>query len=892
MNKTDNSGKSAFSNIRDIQNLIKNRSISGFLSDLKSFRERVNSLTDKIDELKRENARRSETSGEKVAEQPAKTEQPVSSSPKVEEVKKPAATVSPQKAEQNVKPQTQVSQKSNYSRSENSNGKNFGGGGYRNNGGYQNNQYQNNNRYNGKPNYSQGGNRNGQQNGRPQGSRFVSTGERRFDGNYDGRKQGYNQGGYGQYNNGNRNQNNKSGNYQRRDQNSSGFTPRLPKPTESFNASTLAGKNNRATPQKKKSYEKSGEEKKLLMNKKALMMRGYVEENGVDESEQREQVSIKKHNKKSKEETTKVVNQIDHAVITTDHLTVKILAETIGKSVPEIMGRFLKIGEKVNINSSIDFDSAQLVASDFGIELEKKVEKSFEEKLADSYSNMKDNPEDLKKRPAVVCVMGHVDHGKTSLLDKIRKTNVVGGEAGGITQSIGAYTITIDGELITFIDTPGHEAFSAMRQRGAKLTDIAILVVAADDGVMPQTIESINQIQQANVPMIVAINKIDKPGANIDNVKNQLANYGVLPEEWGGSAIMVPISAKQGINIDKLLEMVLFVAEYQNLQANPKRKAQGSIIEAQLDKGAGPVATVLVQNGTLNLKDYVVVGTCTGKIRSMRNDKGEKIDSAGPSIPVRISGLSGVPNAGDELFVVDEKMSKQVAIERQNHVKAGKIKTTDLSYESMMDRIKDSTFKDFNVIVKADVQGSVEALKNTLSVIQNDEVKVRFISGAVGAVNENDISLAQASNALIVAFNIKTDFKAKVLSEKYKVEIKNSKIIYEVLDYVTEKINKMVTPKFKEVVTGKGEIRATFKASKVGLIAGSYILEGKIARDNKVRVYRKGKEIFNGDIGSIQREKNEAKTVDAGFECGVTFAGFTDFDIGDTFETYKLERIN
>ena len=623
-------------------------------------------------------------------------------------------------------------------------------------------------------------------------------------------------------------------------------------------------------------------------------MRGYVDENGIDESEQNEQVSFKKHTKKQREEQAPVkpVQKIDHAVITTDNLTVKILAETIGKSVPELMSKFLLLGMMVNINSNIDFESAELVASEFGITLEKKVEKSFEEKLAESYSSIVDSEEDLVKRPAVVTVMGHVDHGKTSLLDRIRKTNVVSGEAGGITQSIGAYTITINGEVITFIDTPGHAAFTAMRERGAKLTDIAILVVAADDGVMPQTVECIKQIKQTKVPMIVAINKIDTPKANIENVKTQLASYDVLPEEWGGDAIIVPISAKQGTNIDKLLEMVLFVAEYQNLRANPKRKASGSIIEAKLDKGVGAVATVLVQNGTLNVGDYVVVGTCTGKIRAMMNDKHERIKSAGPSMPVQIMGLSGVPNAGDELFVVDEKMSRQVALERQNQAKIDMIKSADLSIESMMNKIADSNFKDYNVIVKADVQGSVEALKQTLSEIKNEEVKVRFVSGGVGAVNENDVSMAQASNAIIIAFNTKTDFKAKVLADKYKVEIKNSKIIYEVLDYVTEKISKMVTPKYKEVITGHAEIRQTFKASKVGLIAGTYVLDGKISRDNKVRVYRGEKLLFEGEINTIQREKNEAKDVDAGYECGVTFAGFTDFAIGDTFETYKLERIN
>ena len=911
MNKTENNNKVDFSNIRDMQNLIKTKSISNFATNIKSFRQRVESLATKIGAIKGENNSKNLDTSEPVQNTESGTViSPVSSVVEKEETKPVTKVAKSESAEKittekvdktekkdvsspvkvvNNSTKSQVSKQESVKQNQ-PNGNNYNRGNYnsqRQQNGVNQNQFNNKNSGQGQRNFGQNGTR-------AQG-KFTPTGERRFDNNYSDRRQGSFGNQDGQFNKNNRNYNGSS-NYQKRPmgQNgtSNGFGPRLPRPTESFNTSLLASKSNRNSSQRKKSYEKSGEEKKSL-NKKALLMRGYVDENGIDESEQREQVTIKKHNKKAKEETpVKVVQKIDHAVITTDNLTVKILAETIGKSVPELMSKFLLLGMIVNINSTIDFESAELVAMEFGITLEKNVEKSFEEKLADSYSSIVDDENDLQKRPAVVCVMGHVDHGKTSLLDRIRKTNVVSGEAGGITQSIGAYTININGETITFIDTPGHEAFSAMRERGAKLTDIAILVVAADDGVMPQTIESINQIKQANVPMIVAINKIDKPGANIDNVKNQLANYDVLPEEWGGSAIMVPISAKQGLNIDKLLEMVLFVAEYQNLRANPKRKAQGSIIEARLDKGVGAVATVLVQNGTLHVGDYVVVGTCTGKIRAMLNDKRERIKSAGPSMPVQIMGLSGVPNAGDELFVVDEKMSKQVALERQNHVKAEMIKSADLSIENMMNKIADSNFKDFNVIVKADVQGSVEALKSSLSVLQNEEVKVRYISGSVGAVNENDVSLAQASNALIVAFNTKTDFKAKVLSDKYKVEIKNSKIIYEVIDYITEKINKMVAPKYKEVVTGHAEIRATFKASKVGLIAGTYVLDGKISRDNKVRVYRKDKLLFEGEIGSIQREKNEAKTVDAGFECGVTFAGFTDFTIGDTFETYRLERIN
>lgn len=871
MNKTENNKKVDFSSIRELQNIIKANEFSVFAAGLKACRQKLNEIDGIISSLKK-----SVASAQKPSDSAA--ESPVAKPAPTEIVKQ---TVQRESATSNTsnnvskeqRPQMQGQRPQGQSQNQNRPyDKNRGGFDYRQG--------------------QQNGFRRGD--GRPTQSRFTPTGERRFDNGYQSsekRQNFYNSGQSYGYQGANAGTDRAKRPFNSRPMGSGAPVPRL-RPQETFDASALV-KNNRANGNKKKpSFERTDEKK--TNSKKAMIMRDYIGENSVDESEQSEQVSFKRHGKKLKEETVvrPPVQKIDHAVITTDNLTVKILAETIKKSVPELMSKFLLLGMMVNINSNIDFESAELVASEFGITLEKKVEKSFEEKLADSFKSVVDSEEELVKRPAVVTVMGHVDHGKTSLLDRIRKTNVVSGEAGGITQSIGAYTININNQDITFIDTPGHAAFTAMRERGAKLTDIAILVVAADDGVMPQTVECIEQIKQTHVPMIVAINKIDVPKANIENVKTQLTNYGVVPEEWGGDAIIVPISAKHGQNIDKLLEMVLFVAEYQNLRANPNRKASGSIIEAKLDKGLGAVATVLVQNGTLKVGDYVVVGTCTGKVRAMMNDKLEKIKSAGPSMPVAIMGLSGVPNAGDELFVVDEKFSRQVALERQNTAKTNMIKSADLSIENMMNKIADSNFKDYNVIVKADVQGSVEALKQSLTAISNEEVKVRFVSGGVGAVNENDVSLAQASNAVIIAFNTKTDFKAKVLSDKYKVEIKNSKIIYEVIDYVTEKISKMITPKYREVVTGHGEIRATFKASKVGLIAGTYVLDGRISRDSKVRVKHGEKVIYEGSIASLMREKNEAKDVDAGYECGVTFSGFTGFEVGDTFETYALERIN
>jgi len=674
-----------------------------------------------------------------------------------------------------------------------------------------------------------------------------------------------------------------------------GFTPKQPRlggfsNADKLDASTLI-KPNSATnhaQSKKKSFDKSDDRKS--MNKKALVMRGYVEDNTLYDDGER-MGSKKRGGKKQKETAVVVAPKIDHAVITSENLTVKMLSEKIGRPVAEIMGKFLLLGMMVNINSNIDFDSAELIASELGVTLEKKVEKSYEEQLADIHNVESDDEKSLVKRPPVVTVMGHVDHGKTSLLDYIRKTNVISGEAGGITQHIGAYQIQVNGEIVTFIDTPGHAAFDAMRKRGASLTDVAILVVAADDGVMPQTKESIKFIREANVPMIVAINKIDVRNANIDRVKEQLAAEGVMPEEWGGETIMVPISAKAGTNVDKLLEMVLFVAEYQNLRANPDRKASGSIIEARLDKGMGTVATVLVQNGTLNIGDVVVAGTATGKVRAMINEKGVHVKKASPSTPVAILGLNSVPNAGDQLYVVDEKFSKQILSERTNKQKTSMIKAEDLSLDNLLNKIADSNFKDYNVIIKGDVQGSIEALKQSLSAIQNEEVKVRCIHGGVGAINENDIMLAEASKAVVIGFNVKPDAKAKSIAEKNKVDIKFFRIIYEAIDFVTQEINKLMTPKYKEVVTGHAEVRALFKASKVGIIAGSYVLDGKIAKNSKVRLTRNGKQIYEGTIATLQREKSEVKEVNSGFEFGATLQGFSDIAVGDIMETYALERI-
>ncbi len=663
--------------------------------------------------------------------------------------------------------------------------------------------------------------------------------------------------------------------------------PVLARGTESIESLNVHNKFANNQNRNKNSNNRSEEKKHL--GKKALLMRGYVEDETLVDDSYVGSGSWKKA-KKTKEEKKVVAPAVDHAVITTDNLTVKMLAEKIGKPVTQILGKLMELGMMMNINSNIDYDAAELVSNELGVTLEKKIEAKAEELLAEIQTGA-DDEKDLQKRPPVVVVMGHVDHGKTSLLDYIRNTKVTTTEAGGITQHIGAYMIKVNDEPITFIDTPGHAAFTAMRARGAKLTDVAILVVAADDGVMPQTVEAIKFIKEAKVPMIVAINKIDKDTANVDRIKQQLSEYDVLPEEWGGDAIMIPISAKTGQNIDKLLEMVLFVAEYQNLRANPKKAAFGSIIEARLDKGKGSVATVLVQNGTLKTGDNVVVGNFSGKIRAMTNDRGENVKTAAPSTPVAILGLDGVPSAGDELYVVDEKLSHKVLLERHNKARTSMIKAADLSLDALMDKMADSNFKDYNIIIKGDVQGSIEALSSSLAVIKNDEVKVRVIHTGVGAITENDVMLADAGHACIIGFNVKPDVKAKSYAEKNKVEIKFFKIIYEAIDFVEEQITAMLAPKFKEVVYGHAEIRAIFKASKFGAIAGTYVLDGKIVKGSKVRISRKNKIIYEGVMPTLQRDKNEAKEVASGFECGVTFEKFTDFEVGDTFESYGLEKI-
>ena len=594
--------------------------------------------------------------------------------------------------------------------------------------------------------------------------------------------------------------------------------------------------------------------------------------------------------KKNKEVKTVVAPKITHAVLTSREITIKDLSEKIGKPVTEIVKKLMLLGIMATINSTIDFDTCELICSDFGISLELKLDKSYEEKMIDA---AQDNDEkNLVKRPPVVTVMGHVDHGKTSLLDAFRKTNVVSGEAGGITQKIGAYQITFNNEKITFIDTPGHAAFTAMRARGAEVTDIAILVVAADDGIMPQTVEAINHIKAAKVPMIVAINKMDKPEANPDRVKQQLTEHGILPEEWGGDAICIPISAKTGMGLDELKKMILLVAEMEDLKANPDRKATGVIIEAELDKARGPVATVLVQNGTLKIGDTIVSGITYGKVKAMFDENGKPVKKAPPSTPVAVMGFNDVPSSGDQVFAVEDSLSKQVIHERINKIKEERAKqTSGVSADDFMSRIHEGNLKNLNIIIKADTQGSVEALKGSLEAIRNEEVKVVTIHSGAGAITESDLILAQTTGSTIIAFNIKIPSKTQQLADSLKVNIIESKIIYDVVDQITKMSKGMMAVKYEEKYIGTAEIRAVFKLSSAGKIAGSYVTDGKIQRNAIAKIKRNGNIVFETSVESLKIVKDEKAEVARGFECGVKFKDNFDFQEGDIVEYYVKEEV-
>ena len=641
---------------------------------------------------------------------------------------------------------------------------------------------------------------------------------------------------------------------------------------------------------KKKTPERSHDLEKKTATKRVLLRMGILSDEVDDDLISNRRL---RSNRKPKEHIQIIQPPVEHAIITTKNLTVKILSEKIGKPVTEIIKKFMLLGMMVTINTVIDFEAAELIAGEFKITLEQKLEKTYEELLKDNQNIVVEKSENLKPRPPVVTVMGHVDHGKTSLLDAIRSTNVVEGESGGITQHIGAYTVKIKDRVITFVDTPGHEAFTAMRARGAKVTDVAILVVAADDGVMPQTIEAINHIKSAKVPMIVAINKIDKPGADIERIKQQLTEHNVLAEEWGGDTIMVPISAKQNLNIDKLLENILLVADMQELKANYDREASGTIIESRLDNAKGPIATILVQNGTLHVGDTIVAGLSTGRIRALEDDKGQKIKSAGPSMPVSVTGLDSVPVAGDFVFVVDEKLSKQLVTERKNKVMADKILNSGVAttLEDLQKKVDESKLKNIYIIIKADVQGSIEALKNSLEALSNAEVKVNCIHSAVGNITETDALLAGASDALIIGFNVKSDGGARIVIDRDNIKVKLYSIIYEAVEDIKLAVLGLKERVFQEVFIGRGTVRAVFKISNLGVVAGTYVTDGKFIRGARAVIMRAGVKIGEGKIESLKIQKDEKKDVTAGYECGIKLDKFADFKEDDIIEGYVMQEI-
>lgn len=577
-------------------------------------------------------------------------------------------------------------------------------------------------------------------------------------------------------------------------------------------------------------------------------------------------------------------------VMIPDEINVGELAARMKKSAGEVIKRLIKLGVFASVSDVVDYDTAALVAMEFGCKVEKEVVVSVEERLIDDHE---DSADELVGRAPVVVVMGHVDHGKTSLLDYIRHANVASGEAGGITQHIGAYTVEINGSSITFLDTPGHEAFTSMRARGAMVTDIAILVVAADDGIMPQTVESINHAKAAGIPLVVAINKMDTVGANPERIKQQLTEYDIVPEEWGGETIVCPISAKTGEGIDELLENLVILAEVLELKANPNRAAKGAVIEARLDKGRGPIMTVLVQNGTLKLGDIIIAGTAVGRVRTMINDKGVRITEAGPSVPVEISGMSEVPSAGDTFnAVADERMARELVEERKTQQKNAAFGTgKKVSLEELFSQIQAGEMKNLNIIVKADVQGSAEAIKSSLEKITNDEVRVKVIHSGVGAINESDVMLAATSGAIIVGFNVRPDNAARDSAARANVDMRMYRVIYDCINEIEAAMKGMLAPKFEEVIIGHAEVRETYKVSKVGTVTGCYVQDGKIQRGCSVRVLRDNVVIHEGELASLRRFKDDVKEVASGYECGMQVEKFNDIKVGDIIECFVMEQV-
>jgi len=673
-------------------------------------------------------------------------------------------------------------------------------------------------------------------------------------------------------------------------------------PVREYNKNIDKQKNNRYEENKTKKASKSrriddfdineGKLKSLKQEKSLSNM--FSEQDGgmldyYDLTTTRGKRNKKKNSKQNQEETKQKIFKLTEITIP-ETISVKDLAVELKKTSSEVIKKLLGYGIMATINNELDFDTAFLVASEFGVSANKKETVTEEDILFDE---SEDKENELKERPPVIVVMGHVDHGKTSLLDAIRSTNVIEGEAGGITQHIGAYQVNVNGRDITFLDTPGHEAFTSMRARGAQITDIAILVVAADDGVMPQTIEAINHAKSAGIPIIVAVNKIDLPGANVEKIKQELMKYELVPEEWGGDTIFVPISARQHKNIDQLLEMVLLVADMKELKANPKKQAKGAVIEARLDKSKGPIATVLVQRGKLDIGDTIVVGSSIGRIRAMKNDKGQKVKTAGPSTPVEVMGLTEVPVAGDTFYEVkDEKMAKHLIERRKRQEREKTINATSrVTLNDLFSQIEKGNLKQLNLIVKADVQGTVEAVKQSMEKLSNDEVEVKVIHAAAGAVTESDVTLAKVSNAIIIAFNVRPVMAARDIAEKDGVEIKQYSVIYQAIEDVQAAMKGMLDPEFEEKVIGTAEVRQTFKVSNVGTIAGAYVLTGKIERHAGVRVIREEVVIHEGKLASLKRFKDDVKEVAKGYECGLQIENYNDIKEGDIIEVFVMEEI-
>ena len=635
-----------------------------------------------------------------------------------------------------------------------------------------------------------------------------------------------------------------------------------------------------------------------LVSERVQNYQGGKQKFGGKKGQQQNKKDNKFKGNKSRNEEQEKLRRLQMEVARKAPVTVKIpeeitvgeLASRMKKTAGEVIKLLMKNGIMAGINQSIDFDTAEYVATEMGCKVEKEITVTIEERLIEDHQ---DTAEELETRAPVVVVMGHVDHGKTSTLDAIRKTNVTTGEAGGITQHIGAYTVDINGQMITFLDTPGHAAFTSMRARGAKSTDIAILVVAADDGIMPQTVESINHAKAAEVPIIVAINKMDKPTANPDKIKEQLTKYDLIPEEWGGDTVIVPISAKTGMGLEDLLEMVLLTAEVQELKANPNRRAKGTVIEARLDKNRGPIATLLVQNGTLNQGDIVIAGTAVGRVRVMTNDKGRTVKTAGPSVPVEITGLAEVPAPGDEFnAVADERMARELVEQRKQAQKdAAANAMSKVTLDNLFARMQEGEMKELPLIVKADVQGSAEALKASLEKISNEEVRVKVIHTGVGAINESDILLASTAGAIVVGFNVRPDAGAQASAQRTDIDMRFYRVIYDAIDEIEAAMKGMLAPKYEEVVIGHAEVRMTYKVSAVGTVCGCMVKDGKITRDAQVRVLRDNIVIHEGEVGSLQRFKDAVKEVTAGYECGMSIVKFNDLKEGDIFECFAMQEI-